>query len=340
MKAVRIHSFGGADLLMYEEAPMPVPAAGEVRIKVRAAGVNPFDWKIRMGGFEKMIGHQLPLTLGWDVAGDIESVGAGVTEFTVGDAVYGLADYTVNGAYAEYIVVKASIIAPKPKRLDYLQAASVPMAAETAYLAMYDTGQVKAGQKVLIHGAAGSVGGFAVQLARIRGAHVIGTASGDKADYVKSLGADQVIDYKTEHFETIAKDVDLVLDTLGGKTQELSWQVLKPGGLLVSTVQPPKPPVNAPAGVQGKIIGVQPNADSLRAITAFIDSGQLKTLVQQIIPLSEARQAHELLEAGLSKPGKVILQVLVIALLRRPRFELCEGRVFDERTAPPIVKGQ
>ncbi len=306
MKAVRIHSFGGADLLMYEDAPIPSPAAGEVRIKVRAAGVNPFDWKIRTGIYKNMIPHQLPLILGWDVAGDIESVGAGVTEFTVGDAVYGLADTTINGAYAEYIVVKASILAPKPKRLDYLQAASVPLAAETAYLAMYDTGQVKAGQKVLIHGASGSVGGFAVQLAKIRGAHVIGTASGAQADYVKSLGADRVIDYKTEHFETIAKDVDLVLDTLGGKTQELSWQVLKPGGLLVSIVQPP---VNAPAGVQGKFIVVQPNADSLRAITALIDAGQLKTLVQQIMPLSEARQAHELLEAGLSKPGKVILQV-------------------------------
>jgi NADPH:quinone reductase-like Zn-dependent oxidoreductase len=291
---------------MYEDAPMPAPAAGEVRIKVRAAGVNPFDWKIRTGIYKNMIPHQLPLILGWDVAGDIESVGAGVTEFTVGDAVYGLADTTINGAYAEYIVVKASIIASKPNRLDYLQAASVPLAAETAYLAMYDTGQVKAGQKVLIHGASGSVGGFAVQLAKIRGAHVIGTASGAQADYVKSLGADWVIDYKTEHFETIAKDVDLVLDTLGGKTQELSWQVLRPGGLLVSIVQPP---VNTPAGVGGKFIVVQPNADSLRAITALIDAGQLKTLVQQVLPLSEARQAHELLEAGLSKPGKVILQV-------------------------------
>ena len=309
MKAVRIHSFGGADLMVYEDAPLPVPGAGEVRIKVRAAGVNPFDWKIRTGGFESMIKHELPLTLGWDVAGDIDSLGAGVTEFTVGDPVYALADYTRNGAYAEYIVASTSIVAPKPQSLDYVQAASVPMAAETAYLAMYEAGQVKAGQTVLVHGAAGSVGAFAVQLAKARGARVIGTASTTSADYVKSLGADQVIDYKTEHFETIAKDVDVVFDTLGGKTQELSWQVLKPGGLIISTVQPPNPPADAPAGAQGKIISVQPSAESLRAITALIDAGQLKTLVQQTLPLSEARRAHELLEAGLSKPGKVMLQV-------------------------------
>ena len=309
MKAVRIHAFGGADSLVYEDAPMPEPAAGQVRIKVRAAGVNPLDWKIRKGDFEKDMKHELPLTLGWDVAGDIESLGSGVTDFAVGDAVYALADFTHNGAYAEFVVVDAKSIAPKPKSLNYVEAASVPMAAETARMAIFDTGQVKAGQTVLIHGAAGSLGGFAVQLAKSRGAHVIGTASGSDADYVKGLGADQVIDYKNEHFETIAKNVDLVLDTVGGKTQELSWQVLKPGGMIVSTVQPPTPPVGAPEGAKGQIIGVQPSGDSLRALTELIEAGKLTTLVQQVLPLSEARQAHEMLDKGLHKPGKLMLQV-------------------------------
>jgi NADPH:quinone reductase-like Zn-dependent oxidoreductase len=309
MKAARIHAFGEADTIVYEDAPLPEPAAGEVRIKVRAAAVNPIDWKIRKGFTEQGLPHALPLTLGWDVAGDIDAVGAGVTDFAVGDPVYALGDLVHNGAYAEYTILPASAVAPKPKSIDYTTAASVPMTAETARLAIYETGQVQAGQRVLVHGAAGGVGAFAVQLAKIRGAYVIGTASGADADYLRELGVDEVIDYKTQQFETIAKDVDVVLDTLGGKTQELSWQVLRAGGIIVSTVQPPTVPTGAKAGVRGTAISVKPSGESLRSITALFDAGQLRSLVLQVLPLSEARHAHELVEKGLGKPGKVVLEV-------------------------------
>lgn len=309
MKAVRIHAFGGPELLSYEDAPRPEPAAGEVCIQVRAAGVNPFDGKIRSGAFEKAMAHPLPLILGWDVAGDVAALGPGVTSFAVGDPVYALADYARDGAYAEYLVVAAALVAPKPRTLDYAAAASVPMAAETAMQALYDLGQLQAGQTVLIHGAAGSLGGFAVQLAKLRGAHVIGTASAANAGYVAGLGADQVIDYQAQQFETLVQNADLVLDTQGGEVQARSWPVLRPGGRLVSTVQPATPPADAPAGVRGDWIFVQPSADTLRALTALIEAGQLQTPVQQVLRLREARHAQELVDAGLSKPGKVVLQV-------------------------------
>ena len=309
MKAVVIHAFGKSEVLQYEEAPMPQPAAGEVCIQVRAVGVNPFDWKIRQGAVEQMMPHQLPLILGWDVAGDIAALGPGVTDFAVGDPVYALANPAKNGAYAEYVVVDAGLVAPKPTNLDYVDAASVPMAAETARLATYDAGQVAAGQTVLVHGGAGSVGGFAVQLAKLRGATVLATAGPDDLDYVRSLGADRVINYKQERFEDVARDVDLVLDPLGGDTQARSWQVLKPGGRIVSTVQPPTPPADAPQGATGQIVSVEPGAAALRALTALLEAGQLQTLVQQVLPLSSARQAHDMLEKGLGKPGKVVLRV-------------------------------
>ena len=294
--------------MRYEDAPMPQPAAGEVCIQVRAAGINPFDWKIREGSVEAVLPHQLPLILGWDAAGDIAAVGAGVTAFAVGDPVYVMANPAKNGAYAEYLVADASIVAPKPTSLDYVAAASIPLAGETAMQAMYDTGHVAAGQTVLIHGGAGSVGGFAVQLAKLRGAHVIATAGPDDLDYVRGLGADQVIDYKNEQFETIAKNVDLVLDTQGKDVLKKSWQVLRAGGRIVSTVEQPTPPAGAPAGVSGTQFGAQPNANTLRALTALVDAGQLKTLVQKVMPLSEARQAHDILASGNTGPGKIVLQ--------------------------------
>lgn len=309
MKAIVIHTFGKSEVLQLEEAPMPQPGAGDVCIRVRAAGVNPFDWKIRQGAVEQMMPHQLPLILGWDVAGDIAALGTGVTDFAVGEPVYALANPAKNGAYAEYVVVDAGLVAPKPTNLDYVQAASVPMAAQTARQATYDAGQVAAGQTVLIHGGAGSVGGFAVQLAKLRGATVLATAGPNDLEYVRGLGADRVINYKEEQFEDVARDVDLVLDTLGGDTQTRSWQVLKSGGRIVSTVQPPTPPADAPQGATGQIVSVQGNAANLRTLTALLETGQLKTLVQQVLPLSSARQAHDLLENGHGKPGKVVLEI-------------------------------
>ena len=310
MKVAQIHAFGEADTLVYEEAPVPEPAAGEVRIRVRAVGVNPVDWKIRAGLTEAGMPHQLPLILGWEAAGDIDALGSGVTDFAVGDPVYAMTDFSRSGTYAEYAVVNADSVAPKPKSLDYVQAAAIPMAAETAWLGLYETAQVQAGQTVLVHGAAGSVGAMAVQLAKARGAHVIATASAMGKEFLVGLGVDQFIDYKTQQFESLVKDVDVVFDTQGGKVRELSWSVLRPGGILVSLQQPPAtPPANSPAGVRGKSIGVWPSGKSLRSITALIEAGQLSALVQQVFPLREARQALALVEQGVGKPGKVVLEV-------------------------------
>lgn len=311
MKAIRIHQFGTSDQLIYEDAPTPAPAAGEVCIQVRAVGVNPYDYKIRQGSVEQVLPHQLPLILGWDVAGDIAALGEGVTDLNVGDPVYVMANPAKDGAYAEYIVMDAQVVVPKPKSLTYLEAASIPLAGQTALQAIYDLGQLQAGQTILIHGGAGSVGSFAIQLAKAKGATVYATASGADQAYITQLGADKAIDYKTQQFEELVKDVDLVLDPLGGDVQQKSWHVLKPGGRLVSTVQPPQPPADAPTGAQGKLVNAQSSADSLRSLSALINSGQLKTRVQKVLPLQAAKQAHDLLEGGLKTPGKVVLEVKV-----------------------------
>lgn len=306
MKAVRIHQFGGSDQLIYEDAPMPIPAAGEVCIRVHAVGVNPYDVKIRQGSVEKELPHQLPLILGWDVAGDIAALGEGVTSFQVGDPVYVMANPANDGAYAEYIVVDGAGVVAKPERLNYTEAASIPLAGQTALQAIYDLGQLQAGQTILIHGGAGSVGSFAVQLAKAKGATVYATAASSDLEYLRQLGADKTIDYKTQKFEELVSDVDVVLDPLGGEVQQKSWQVMKPGGILVSTVQPPQPP----SGLQGKLVNAQSSADSLRTISALVEAGQLNTLVQKVLPLQEAKQAHDMLESGLKTPGKVVLAVM------------------------------
>src|SRR6185369_6723311 len=201
MKAVRIHSYGGPEVLVYEDAPRPEAAAGEVLIRVHAAGVNPLDWKVRAGYVQEWLQHQFPLIPGWDVAGIVEAVGRGVEQFRPGDAVYGLLDISKNGAYAEYVAAPARSLARKPATVDHVKAAAVPIAALTAWQALFDVARLAAGQTVLVHAAAGGVGHFAVQLAKWQGARVVGTASAANASFVKELGAAQVIDYQSTRFE-------------------------------------------------------------------------------------------------------------------------------------------
>ncbi|MGH8611429.1 MAG: NADP-dependent oxidoreductase [Gammaproteobacteria bacterium] len=201
MKAVRIHTYGGPDVLKYEEVPRPSPGAGEVLIRVRAAGVNPVDWKIREGYLKGRVDHSLPLVLGWDLSGVVEATGPGVTRLKAGDEVYSRPDITRDGAYAEYIVVRETEVALKPKSIDHIQAAAIPLAALTAWQSLFDAAGLSAGQTVLIHAAAGGVGSFAVQLTNWKGAHVIGTASKRNQDFVRNLGADETIDYQTTRFE-------------------------------------------------------------------------------------------------------------------------------------------
>lgn len=309
MKAVRIHSYGGPEVLVYEDAPRPTPGEGEVLIRVHAAGVNPLDWKVREGYLKSSLNYPLPVIPGWDVSGVVEQVGAGVTQPKVGDAVYALPNMTRNGAYAEYIAVNASEVAPKPNTLDHVQAAAVPLGALTAWQALFDVANLSSGQTVLIHAAAGGVGTFALQFAKWKGARVIGTASARNADFLRELGAEEAIDYKATRFEDAVKDVDVVLDTLGGDTQERSWGVLKKGGVLVSTVGPPSSETAAQYGVRGLPVFVQPSGKQLTEIAKLIDAGQVKPIVETVLPLTEARQAHGMSQSGRTR-GKIVLRVV------------------------------
>ncbi len=306
MKAIQMPSYGGAEVLVYEDTARPEPQAGEVLVQVYAAGVNGLDWKIRDGDFQNIMKFQLPIILGFDASGVVAAIGAGVTNVRVGQEIYGIMDQSRSGAYAEYAIAKAEIIAPKPKSLSYIEAASIPTAALTAWQALFDKGNLTAGQTVLIHGAAGGVGMFAVQLAKWKGAKVIATASSSKLETVRSLGADETIDYTTTPFETVVSGVDLVLDVLGGETQSRSWQTLKPNGILVSTVPPPP---QVPAGVRGEMLMMAVNGAQLLEISKLIESGQLKTLVERVFPLLETAQALELNKTGHTQ-GKIVVEVV------------------------------
>ena len=307
MKAVRMHSYGGSDVLVYEDAPRPSIADDEILVRVHAAAINPVDWKIREGYLKQMIAYQLPIILGWDVSGIVEEVGSHVKDFQVGDAVYSRPDLTRNGGYAEYIAIRAAEVAAKPKSIDHIAAASVPLAGLTAWQALFDQANLSAGQTVLIHAAAGGVGTFAVQFAKWKGAYVIGRSSRNQ-DFLRELGIDQVIDYQQTRFEDVVKDVDVVFDTIGGEVQERSWQVLKKGGILVSIVSPPSKESAATYGVTEKYFFLQPNAAQLTEIAGLIDAGYIKTIVETVLPLNQARQAHELSQSGHTR-GKIVLQV-------------------------------
>jgi NADPH:quinone reductase-like Zn-dependent oxidoreductase len=303
MKAVRIHAFGGPEVLQYEDAPRPVVKAGEVLVRIHASSVNPADWKFRSGLFGK--DAPLPLTLGFDFSGVIEALGEGATRWKIGDEVYG---YGL-GAFAEYIAVKETLVAAKPKTVDHIHAAAIASSSLTAWKALFEAGGLRPGQRVLIHGATGGVGGFAVQLAHARGVHVIGTASGRNQGYLKELGADEAIDYESVRFEDVARDVDMVFDTQGGETQARSWKTLKRGGILVSIAQPPDQAEAEKHGMRSTFMVNEMKVESLDAITALVDSGKLKAVVDTVLPLSEARRAQELIQTGHTR-GKIALRVV------------------------------
>lgn len=309
MKAVRIHAYGGPEMLHYEDnIPWPALKPDDLLIRVRAAAINPVDWKIREGWLQGFLQHTLPLTLGWDVSGEVIEVGPEAHDFQVGDAVYARPDIERDGAYAEYIAIKASEAAHKPTTLDHVHAAAVPLAALTAWQSLVDAAQLQAGQTVLIHAAGGGVGSLAVQLAKARGARVIATASAVNIGLVTELGADTFIDYTQTPFEAVAKAVDVVFDTLGGDTQERSWQVLKPGGILVSVVSPPSATLAAERGVRSAFVFIHPSGEQLTAIARLIDDGQMKPVIHTVLPLQEVRQAHAISQGGHAR-GKIVLRV-------------------------------
>jgi NADPH:quinone reductase-like Zn-dependent oxidoreductase len=314
MKAVRIHAYGGPEVLRYEDAPVPEPREGDVLVRVHAAGVNPVDWKVRQGYLASMIAYPLPLIPGWDVAGVVERLGPGAQGFSPGDEVFARPDLGRDGAYAEYVAVRASELARKPRTLDFVHAAAVPLAALTAWQALFEapapfvSAAVKKGQTVLVHAGAGGVGTFAIQLARWRGARVVTTASARNAQLVRELGADEVVDYGTTRFEDVVKGVDAVFDTVGGETQQRSWKVLRPGGVQVSIVGPPSEEDAKAHGARAAYVFVQPDAGQLAELARLIDAGTVKPIVSEVLPLAEARRAQELSQSGHAR-GKIVLRV-------------------------------
>ncbi|KAA9037576.1 NADP-dependent oxidoreductase [Ginsengibacter hankyongi] len=308
MKAIQIHEFGGPEVLKYEDAPKPTPAEDEVLIKVFASGVNPIDWKIRAGHATGKFPVQFPLIPGWDVSGEIEEVGGSIKNFRKGDEVYSRPDPSKNGSYAEYVVVKANLVNLKPKSISHEKAAAVPLAGLTAWQALFDYGRLMKDQKVLIHAASGGVGTFAVQFAKWKGAYVIGTTSGKNIDFVEDLGADVVIDYKKEKFEDILKDIDLVIDLIGGDTQKRSLKVLKSGGRLITTVQPENEEAAKEKNIHIESFLAKSIPEKLEQIKQLIDSGKVKPVIAVIMPLKDAAKAQQLSEEGHTR-GKIVLQV-------------------------------
>lgn len=312
MRAVQLDSYGEPEVLRVAEVPRPEPLPTEILVRVKAAGINPVDWKTRAGqGVAGLLGEP-PLILGWDVSGVVEALGGGVTRFQVGDEVYGMPRFPHRGnAYAEYTTAPSRHFARKPAALDHVHAAALPLAGLTAWQALVDTADVQPGQRVLVHAAAGGVGHLAVQIAKARGAHVIGTASAAKHDFLRDLGADELIDYTTTDFGQAVRDVDLVLDLIGGEYGERSVQTLRPGGLLIVVPSAPAPAAAVlaeAAGVRFTGVLVEPDHAGLEQLNALVAQGKLRVEVDTVFPLAEAAQAHKLGETGRTR-GKLVLTV-------------------------------
>ena len=305
MKAAHIHNFGSPDVVMVEDVPRPVPAAGELLVRVVAAGVGPWDALIREG--KSKVSPSPPLTLGSDLSGVVAEVGPGVTGFSKGDQVFGVTNPGFCGAQAEFAVVIAGMIAQKPQRLSHIEAASVPVVAVTAWQMLFEYGQAKSGQTVLILGAAGNVGAYAVQLAATEGLHVIAAVRSKDTDYVRLLGAETVVDINAERYEDSSGSIDLLLDTVGGEARERAIRVLKPGRMLVSVVS--TDPTAGQFNVHSVFFYVEVTTPRLNVISNLIDRTQLHPRVGSVMPLRDVRSAHVMLAGAPHKPGKIVLQI-------------------------------
>src|SRR5712692_1310706 len=304
-RVIHVYSYGGPEQLKLEQKPRPEPQAGEVLLRVHAAGVNQIDWKIRQGLMKDFQPVTFPYTPGIEVAGVVEGVGPGVTAFEIGQAVIG---QIASGAYAEYLTVPVEALSLKPETLSFVEAATVPVGATTAWRTLFDHGGLTAGQRVLIQGAAGGVGLFAVQLAKWKGARVIGTASTANLDFVRGLGADTVVDYTTTPVESVVQDVDLVLDGVGGETLSSSLAALRRGGTLISIAGPPSQEQAQAHGVRAMMSRGGASAP-LETFRQLIDEGQLKVTTGKTFPLSEVQQAHEYSQSGHGR-GRIVLRVV------------------------------
>lgn len=310
MMAWRVHEFGPPDVMKLERVPRPEPRAGEVLVKVDAAGVGPWDAWIRAG--KSALPQPLPLTPGSDLSGQVVALGSEVSSLRVGDAVYGVTNPQFVGAYAEYAVASAAMLAGKPGSLSYVQAASVPVVAVTAWQALFDQARLQRGQTVLIHGGAGNVGAFAVQLARGAGLRVVATAATEDIPFVRELGVDTAIDFQTQRFEDVVQDAEAVIDLVGGATQTRSFQVLRRGGRLISAVSAPDQELARSRGVEAAFFLVNVTTADLARIGELVDRGALRTHVGAVLPLADAREAHAMLEGSRPSPkGKIVLAVSV-----------------------------
>jgi len=305
MKAAQVLQFGPPSVITNVDLPRPEPAAGQLLVRVKAAGVGNWDALVREG---RLPNEHLPLILGYELAGIVEAIGTEVSGFKPGDEVYGATNEQLTGAYAEYALPSARMIAQKPKTLNFIQAASAPIGTVTAWQMLFDYAHVVAGQTILIHGAAGNVGAYAVQLAKLSDLHVVATAASADLDYVRGLGAEKVLDYEAEQLEDSLNGVDIVLDTVGGETQERSLRVLKPGGILVSVVSPLPEAAQKRYGIRAAYFYVDVTTARLNEISRLFDNGKLATNVGSVLPLEQARAAHEML-GGPHKRGKIVLSI-------------------------------
>lgn len=307
MKAIKIQAYGGREQLTLENVAIPSLKANDVLVKVHAAAINPVDWKVREGMLAGMLPHQLPLTLGWDFSGEIVAKGDNVNEWDLGAHVYARPDIARDGSYAEYIAVDASEIATKPKKTTWQQAAAVPLAALTAWQALYEVANIKQGDRVLIHAGAGGVGLFAIQLAKLRGAYIYTTSSTRNISLLHSMGATEVIDYTHQDFSDL-RDLDVVLDTLGHDALEKSWQCLKKGGVMVSIIAGANPEKALAFNVRSEFVFVQPSSKQLTELAQLIDEDKLTVTIDSEFSLHEVAKAHERSESGRAQ-GKIILNV-------------------------------
>ena len=309
MKAVRTHGRGGPEQLFFEDAPLPELRRGDVLLRVHATGITPTEltWDET---YQNPDGTpRIPSIPGHEVSGVVERTAPDVTDYQPGDEVYGLADFPRDGAAAEFAAVQAANLAFKPRSISHGQAAALPLSALTAWQALFEHAHLLAGQRVLIHGGAGGVGSLAAQLARWQGARVVATASARNIALVRSLGADDVIDYRTTPFEATLRELDVVLDTIGGETRERSWRVLRKGGVLVTLVSPIPTGLAEQHGVRGVFFIVRGDRGQLEQISTLVDEGKLKPVIAEVLPLARAREAFEH-GVGIHSPGKIVLQAL------------------------------
>ena len=308
MKAIQIKNYGDSSTLQIVETAKPTIEKNQVLIKIKASSINPVDIKIRMGYLAAMLPKTFPMVLGWEASGIIEAVGDQVQDLKIGDEVYTMPNFMQGGTYAEYVAVNGNEVALKPTTISFEKASTVPMVAGAAYTSLVKVAQVSSGQKILIHGAAGAVGTYAVQMAKEKGLYVIGTASGAGLELLKNLGADEVIDYTTTDFSTAVNDLDVVLDLVGGETLEKSYNIIKKGGILVSTVMPPSADKATELGISVAMTNTMPDVAMLNEIATLIDAGKLQVQEPILSTLDNAQADHLTIENRTAK-GKIVFHI-------------------------------